>query len=179
MEVLVAHLFGLRTKYVVVFVKDEHMRQRWILCQDEVKLFFLFSRVDVRRRKLVAYFVGHRVGLLVNFLFGNREHLLEVPMDGGLEYLVAFEGPQLTKIDVNKRRGRQEHGQAQCQHEPKPVEASNERRFLQIHFDLNDLTRTKAYAGRSSAVSSSGKKMLRVVNSRRRLVSHPTRPASG
>src|SRR6266850_2197251 len=78
----------------------------WKLCQNEIKLLFFVRRVCVRRWEKISYFLSHRVGLLIDFLLGNGEHFLKVAMNGGLQDLVALEGPQLAEVDVYKRRCR-------------------------------------------------------------------------
>src|SRR2546427_25280 len=112
-EILIAHLLRLRTEYETLFVAQEHVRQPGTLCQDEVKFLFFFLGFRVRRWELIPDIFGHRVNLLVDFLFGDGEHLLKIAMNGCLQYLVALEGPQLSEVEVYKRSGRQDYCETQ------------------------------------------------------------------
>src|SRR5438309_10931660 len=109
----VAHLLRLRTKHETLFVEEEYVRQPRTLGQDKVKFLFFFLGVSVERGKEVPRLFGHRVSLLVDFLFGNCEYLLKLPMEDGLDPFVALEGSQLAEIDVYERCRRQDNRETQ------------------------------------------------------------------
>ncbi|MFS8085697.1 MAG: hypothetical protein ACMG6H_08720, partial [Acidobacteriota bacterium] len=69
-----------------------------------------------------------------------------------------------------------QHRQSQRQHEPKPIEASQEPSSLQIHcYPLNGLAviRAKAYDSGNPAVSSSSKKNVKSCELQQSLAARP------
>src|SRR5262249_28744929 len=136
-DVRIIHLLRLTAKQnPLLRVEEEYVSDKRILREDQVQFLRLAGIVVAWRWKLFADLLGHRVDLLIHPLLGDREEVLKVPMNGGLEILTALYRFQMLKVYKDQRGRGQHHGELQREHDLKAFVAAPKSSSLLVHASL-------------------------------------------